>query len=70
MRSRRVKGVRLVYDGRMVNFALLGAGRIGAMHAANLAARSDARLVCVYDPVVMFSPAARAARMASEPEWK
>ena len=35
----------------MVNFALLGAGRIGAMHAANLAARSDARLVCVYDPV-------------------
>lgn len=42
---------RSVYDRLMVNFALLGAGRIGAMHAANLATRSDARLVRVYDPV-------------------
>lgn len=41
----------------MVNVALLGAGRIGAMHAANVAARPDARLVCVYDPV---APAAAA----------
>ena len=57
MRSRRVKGVRLVYDGRMVNFALLGAGRIGAMHAANLATRSDARLLCVYDPVASVASA-------------
>ena len=41
----------------MVNVALLGAGRIGAMHAANVAARPDARLVCVYDPA---APAAAA----------
>ena len=57
MRSRRVKGVRLGYDGRMVNFALLGAGRIGAMHAANLATRSDARLLCVYDPMASVASA-------------
>ena len=47
----RVKAVPLGLRWPMVNFALLGAGRIGAMHAANLAARSDARLVRVYDPV-------------------
>jgi myo-inositol 2-dehydrogenase/D-chiro-inositol 1-dehydrogenase len=35
----------------MIRFALLGAGRIGSMHARNLAACPDARLVCVYDPV-------------------
>ena len=56
-KPRRVNDVRLVYDGFMVNFALLGAGRIGAMHAANLAARSDARLVCVYDPVTSVASA-------------
>ena len=39
------------YDGRVIRFALFGAGRIGAMHAANLAAAPDARLVCVHDPV-------------------
>ena len=33
----------------MVNFALFGAGRIGRMHAENLARRSDARLVYVVD---------------------
>ncbi|HET9351397.1 MAG TPA: inositol 2-dehydrogenase [Burkholderiales bacterium] len=33
----------------MVNFALFGAGRIGRMHAENLAQRSDARLVYVVD---------------------
>lgn len=43
--------------GRVVNVALFGAGRIGAMHAANLAARSDARLVCVYDPVASAAAA-------------
>jgi myo-inositol 2-dehydrogenase/D-chiro-inositol 1-dehydrogenase len=35
----------------VIRFALFGAGRIGAMHAANLAASPDARLVCVHDPV-------------------
>ena len=35
----------------MIRFALLGAGRIGTMHARHMAACPDARLVCVYDPV-------------------
>ena len=33
----------------MVRFALFGAGRIGAMHAANVAAHARASLHCVYD---------------------
>ncbi|HEU4925365.1 MAG TPA: inositol 2-dehydrogenase [Burkholderiales bacterium] len=33
----------------MINFALFGAGRIGRMHAENLAQRSDARLLYVVD---------------------
>ena len=33
----------------MVRIALLGAGRIGAMHAANIAASKRATLRCVYD---------------------
>ncbi|MDR1186745.1 MAG: inositol 2-dehydrogenase [Bifidobacteriaceae bacterium] len=33
-----------------LTFALIGAGRIGAIHARNLAARSDARLAWVADP--------------------
>ena len=33
----------------MVGFALFGAGRIGAVHAANIAASSRARLVAVHD---------------------
>ena len=33
----------------MLRFALFGAGRIGAMHAANIAANPRARLHCVYD---------------------
>jgi myo-inositol 2-dehydrogenase/D-chiro-inositol 1-dehydrogenase len=33
----------------MVRFALFGAGRIGAMHAANIAANKRAALHCVYD---------------------
>lgn len=33
----------------MVNFALFGAGRIGVMHAANLAANPRAKLTQVYD---------------------
>ena len=35
----------------MIRLALLGAGRIGTMHARHMAACPDARLVCVYDPV-------------------
>ena len=35
----------------MVGFALLGAGRIGRMHADNLAANPRAKLVCIYDVV-------------------
>ena len=33
----------------MVRFAVLGCGRIGRMHASNLARHADADLVCVYD---------------------
>ena len=33
----------------MIGFAVLGCGRIGRMHASNLARRPDAELVCVYD---------------------
>jgi myo-inositol 2-dehydrogenase/D-chiro-inositol 1-dehydrogenase len=33
----------------MLRFALFGAGRIGAMHAANIAANTRAALHCVYD---------------------
>ncbi len=39
----------------MIGFALFGAGRIGRMHAANLAANPRARLVVVYD---VHAPAA------------
>lgn len=35
----------------MLGFALFGAGRIGRMHAGNIAAEPRARLVRVYDPV-------------------
>ena len=40
----------------MVRFALFGAGRIGAMHAANVAANGRAALHCVYD---VHAPAAQ-----------
>ena len=33
----------------MVKFGLFGAGRIGAIHAANIARHSGARLISVYD---------------------
>jgi myo-inositol 2-dehydrogenase/D-chiro-inositol 1-dehydrogenase len=42
----------------MVNFALFGAGRIGQMHADNLAKNPDAALLYVYD---VQGPAAEAA---------
>ena len=45
----------------MINFALFGAGRIGRMHAENLARRTDARLLYVVDP----KPAA--AKALAEP---
>lgn len=45
----------------VIRFALFGAGRIGAMHAANLAAAPGARLTCVYDPAAAAA-AALAAR--------
>ena len=35
----------------MIRFALLGCGRIGAMHAQNLASAPDGELATVYDPV-------------------
>jgi myo-inositol 2-dehydrogenase/D-chiro-inositol 1-dehydrogenase len=40
----------------MIGFALFGAGRIGAMHAANIAANPRARLHAVYD---VHAPAAQ-----------
>jgi myo-inositol 2-dehydrogenase/D-chiro-inositol 1-dehydrogenase len=45
---------------KVVGFTLFGAGRIGAMHAANLAANPDAALLYVYDV-----DAAAAARTAT-----
>jgi myo-inositol 2-dehydrogenase/D-chiro-inositol 1-dehydrogenase len=45
----------------MIAFALFGAGRIGRMHAENLARRSDAKLLYVVDP----KP--EAARALAEP---
>jgi myo-inositol 2-dehydrogenase/D-chiro-inositol 1-dehydrogenase len=45
----------------LVNFALFGAGRIGRMHAENLAQRSDAKLVYVVDT------RSEAARALAEP---
>ena len=41
----------------MVNFAVLGCGRIGRMHAANLARHPDASLLAVYDVVADASAA-------------
>ncbi len=34
----------------MINFALLGAGRIGSIHASNVARHPDAQLLGLYDP--------------------
>lgn len=34
----------------MVGIAVLGAGRIGKIHAANVAANPNARLIAVADP--------------------
>ena len=51
----------------MVRFALLGAGRIGAMHGANIAATRRARLAAVYDvhrPTAEKVAAAHGARAA------
>ena len=45
------------YHDGVIRFALFGAGRIGAMHAANMAASPDARLVSVYDPVASAAAA-------------
>ena len=49
----------------MINVALLGAGRIGAMHAANVAARPDAQLVRVYDPAASAAAAVAARHGAA-----
>ncbi len=51
----------------MVRFALFGAGRIGAMHAANIAAHPRAALHCVYDvhaPAAQKVAAAHGAQVA------
>jgi myo-inositol 2-dehydrogenase / D-chiro-inositol 1-dehydrogenase len=47
----------------MLRFALLGAGRIGAMHAANIAANPRATLVAVYD---VYRPAAERVAAAHD----
>jgi myo-inositol 2-dehydrogenase/D-chiro-inositol 1-dehydrogenase len=41
----------------MISFALLGCGRIGAMHARNLAKAEGGRLATVYDPVTAAAQA-------------
>ena len=35
----------------MLRIGLFGAGRIGRVHAASIAANSRARLACVYDAI-------------------
>ena len=55
----------------MVRFALLGCGRIGRMHASNLARHPDAELVCVYDlqsEAAGMTAAALGVRQASSVE--
>jgi myo-inositol 2-dehydrogenase/D-chiro-inositol 1-dehydrogenase len=56
----------------MINFALFGAGRIGVLHAANIAANhSRARLACVYDTnaaAAEHTAAKYGARVASSVE--
>lgn len=49
----------------MVRFGLFGCGRIGAMHAANLARHPDAELAAVYD---VHAPAAAAVAAATGAE--
>ena len=44
-----------------VNFAILGAGRIGQVHARAVAATSGARLVAIADPVAAAAAAVQAA---------
>src|SRR5689334_19405690 len=41
----------------MIRFGLLGCGRIGAMHAQNLARAPGGQLTTLYDPVVEASRA-------------
>jgi myo-inositol 2-dehydrogenase / D-chiro-inositol 1-dehydrogenase len=48
----------------VVGFALFGAGRIGVMHAANIAANPRARLHCIYDVQTAFAEKAAAAHGA------
>ena len=45
----------------MVGFAVLGCGRIGRMHANNLAHRADAELICVYDVQAEYAAQVAAA---------
>ncbi len=45
----------------MVGFAVLGCGRIGRMHANNLAHRPDAELICVYDVQTEYAAQVAAA---------
>ena len=52
----------------MIRIALLGCGRIGQMHAANVASHPDARLVAVFDlhaPSAALTGAAHGARVSS-----
>ena len=51
----------------MIGFALFGAGRIGAVHAANIAASARARLVSVHD---VNDAAARHKWTAVVARWK
>ena len=55
----------------MVRFAVLGCGRIGRMHASNLASHPAAELACVYDVVAASAAevaAAHGVRQASSVE--
>ncbi|CAI1519879.1 Gfo/Idh/MocA family oxidoreductase [Serratia liquefaciens] len=45
----------------MIRIAILGAGRIGQVHAANVARHNDAFLTAVADPVIENAQALTAA---------
>src|SRR5690242_17087870 len=57
---------KLLREMKMIGIAVLGAGRIGKIHAANAAANPKARLVAVADPIAdVVNPVAKA--LGAEP---
>src|SRR5882724_8928540 len=47
--SRNNHCIEFVWEEHMLRIAVLGCGRIGSMHAANIAAHPRAQLIAIYD---------------------